>query len=377
MVDASGRAGLLKRKLGLAQANDHDVNSAWWRVEGHLDPREWSDDGDWLTRCDPPDRWRSTNHMVGPGYWFWLIPLASGAHSVGIVADEAMHPLATINTHAKAMAWLRLHQPRIAAQLERPQHVLRDFLFLRHFSYGCRQVFSGDRWALTGEAGVFLDPFYSPGSDFIAIANGYIVDLVERDRAGTPFAPYAAIWQQVYMGFYENTMTLYQDQYRIFGDEWVLPVKVTWDYTYYWALLAPLYYADKLTDAPFLGKLRPLFEDGRALNLAVQPLLREWCDRNAAAGLDAPADPPRAMLDQYKVDWFHELNRALGDVLDDPALHARIAANVDRMRWLAARILHWARQAHPGIDDHGLDALLAAQPPIPEGLSNQWFDAAA
>ena len=47
------------------------------------------------------------------------------------------------------------------------------------------------------------------------------------------------------------------------------------------------------------------------------------------------------------------------------------------MRWLAARVLDWARQAHPGIDDHGLAAVLAAQPPIPEGLSEQWFDAAA
>ena len=39
------------------------------------------EDADWLDRCDPPDRWRSTNHLCGPGYWFWLIPLASGAHS--------------------------------------------------------------------------------------------------------------------------------------------------------------------------------------------------------------------------------------------------------------------------------------------------------
>ena len=377
LVDASGRAGLLKRKLGLAQPNAHDVNSAWWRVEGHVDPAQWSRDPQWLSRCDPPERWRSTNHMVGPGYWFWMIPLSSGAHSLGIVADEAAHPLAGINSHDKAMAWLREHQPGVAAQLDDPRHRLRDFLFLRHFSYGCKQVFSGDRWALTGEAGLFLDPFYSPGSDFIAIANGYIADLVARDRAGQPFAPYAGIWEQVFQGFYANTMTLYQDQYPIFGDEWLLPIKVTWDYTYYWALLAPLYYADKLTDAPFLGRMRPLFEDGRALNLAVQPLLRDWCARNAAAGMDAPADPPRPMLDQYPVDWFHELNRALSDPLDDAALFARMQANVARMRWLAARILQWARKAHPDIADHGLEALLAAQPAVPEDLSQQWFEAAA
>src|SRR5690606_35204866 len=44
VVDASGRAGLLKRQLGLAEGNDHDANAAWWRVEGRLDPNDWSDD---------------------------------------------------------------------------------------------------------------------------------------------------------------------------------------------------------------------------------------------------------------------------------------------------------------------------------------------
>jgi flavin-dependent dehydrogenase len=90
---------------------------------------------------------------VRPGYWFWLIPLASNAHSLGIVCDAKMHPLDTMNTHAKAMDWLRTHQPGVAQSVDKPEHALQDFLFFRHFSYGCKQVFSGDRWALTGEAG--------------------------------------------------------------------------------------------------------------------------------------------------------------------------------------------------------------------------------
>ncbi|MFL6592196.1 MAG: NAD(P)/FAD-dependent oxidoreductase, partial [Luteimonas sp.] len=259
VVDASGRAGLLKRKLDLAEPNAHEVNAVWWRVDGFVDPNLWSDDPQWLGRCDPPDRWRSTNHMCGPGYWFWLIPLASGAHSLGIVCDARMHPLEGMNTHAKAMDWLREHQPQVAHSLEAPQHRLQDFMFLRDFSYGCKQVFSADRWALTGEAGMFLDPFYSPGSDFIAIANGYICELVEKDFAGKSFASYALIYEQLFRSFYDNTLTLYQDQYPLFGDAQVMPVKVIWDYTFYWSMLAPLYFADRLTDIPMLGQLRPQF----------------------------------------------------------------------------------------------------------------------
>ncbi|MGY1458573.1 MULTISPECIES: NAD(P)/FAD-dependent oxidoreductase [unclassified Luteimonas] len=369
VVDASGRAGVLKRKLGLAQANDHDANAVWWRVDGIVDPNDWSDDPDWVARCTPPDRWRSTNHMCGTGYWFWLIPLASGAHSLGIVCDATLHPLDGMDSHDKAMDWLRRHQPRVAQALD--GHAVKDFRFLRHFSHGCRQVF-GERWALTGEAGLFLDPFYSPGSDFIAIANTYITDLVARDRAGGPFAPHATLYEQLYFSFYENTMPLYQDQYALFGDEQVMPVKVIWDYTFYWALLAPVFFAGRITDVAMYSRLRPLFERGSALNRAVQPLLREWGERNA----DALEPGPGRQLDQYLIDWFHELNRGLRDVLDDAAFDARIGANIARMQALAAEILAYARLSHPAIDAHGLDALLAEHPPSAPSLPPVWYRAA-
>jgi len=373
IVDASGRAGLLKRKLDLAKGNDHDVNAVWWRVDGTVDPNQWSDDPQWLARCTPPDRWRSTNHMCGPGYWFWLIPLASGAHSLGIVCDARMHPLATMNTHEKAMAWLREHQPRVAASLDKPEHALQDFMFLRHFSYGCKQVFSGDRWALTGEAGLFLDPYYSPGSDFIAMSNTFICDLIGKDRARKPFAPYAEIYQQLYFSFYENTLTLYQDQYPLFGDAQVMPVKIIWDYTFYWALLAPAFFAGRITDIAMFGRLRPQFERGSAINAAIQALLGAWGRCNAGRPLVADA----RMLDQYTLDWFHEMNRALVDALDDEAYAARIGENVARMEWLAKEILVRARREHPAIDARALHDLLGDAEAAQPSLSPRWYSNAA
>ncbi len=371
VVDASGRAALLKRKLDLAEPNDHDVNAVWWRVDGFIDPNAWSDDLPWLQRCDPPDRWRSTNHMCGPGYWFWLIPLASGAHSLGIVCDATLHPLEAMNTHDKAMAWLREHQPQVARSLDEPGHALQDFQFLRHFSHGCKQVFSADRWALTGDAGLFLDPFYSPGSDFIAISNGYICDLVEKDHAGQRIAPYVAVYQQLYQSFYANTLTLYQDQYPLFGDAQVMPVKIIWDYTFYWALLAPLYFAGRLTDLGMLGRLRAEFSQAAELNIALQALLRDWGERNTG-----PLVPDQRMLDQYKLGWFHEMNRALSDRLDDAAFFARMQDNIARMRWLAAEVLARARQLHSDIDDRGLGALLAGDD-AHGSLDASWYAAAA
>ena len=370
LVDASGRAGLIKRKFDLAQPNDHDVNAVWWRVDGHVDPNQWGSDPAWLSRCTPPDRWRSTNHMCGPGYWFWLIPLSSGAHSLGIVCDARLHPLQIMDTHEKAMAWLRQHQPQVAASIDTPAHALQDFMSMRHFSYGCKQVFSSDRWALTGEAGLFLDPFYSPGSDFIAISNGYICDLIEKERAGKPFAPYADIYQQLYFSFYANTLTLYQDQYPLFGDAQVMPLKVIWDYTYYWSVLAPLYFADKLTDIALLGRLRPAPEQANALNQGMQALLRDWGQRNCGQ-----LTPDHRLLDQYSIGWFHQLNTALGAGGDDDALRTRLLANVQHMQHLAADLLAAARQHHPGIDSHGLEPWLPRDdgPVRAPLLPPQWY----
>lgn len=373
VVDASGRAGLLKRKLGLAEPNDHDVHAVWWRVSGHVDPNDWSADPAWLGRCTPPDRWRSTNHLCGDGYWVWMIPLPSDQHSIGIVFDGAVHALDSMKSHAQAMDWLRAHQPRLAQSLDDGTHAAQDFMFLRHFSYGAKQVFSPDRWALTGEAGVFLDPFYSPGSDFIAFGNGYICELVEADLRGEPIAGLAALYQQLYFSFCENTLLLYQDQYRLFADAQVMPLKVIWDYTLYWSLLAPLYYADHQARLSVLGALRPQFAQASALNAAMQRLLRDWGARNAAARGDlAPADG--RLLDQYRIGWFHELNRQLSDHLDERAFVERTRADVERMHALAAELLAQARRQYADIDDHGLAVLLgerhAPEPPL---LDAVWY----
>ena len=103
LIDASGRAGFLKRKLNLAEDNGHNANAVWFRVNDRIAIDQWSSDPEWSTRCTPPERWRSTNHLVGKGYWVWLIPLSSGAHSVGIVADAVTHPIDAMDTFEKAM----------------------------------------------------------------------------------------------------------------------------------------------------------------------------------------------------------------------------------------------------------------------------------
>ncbi|MEO7056753.1 MAG: NAD(P)/FAD-dependent oxidoreductase [Caldimonas sp.] len=354
LVDACGRAGLVKKKLGLAEPNDHDANAVWFRIGERITIDDWSDDPAWRARCDPAARWLSTNHLVGPGYWVWLIPLASGSHSVGIVCDAKAHPLATMNTFDKAMDWLEVHQPRLFDELDGKRDKLQDFAFFKRFSYGCKQLFSGQRWALTGEAGLFLDPFYSPGSDFIAIANTYICELVARDRSGRPIDAHARLYDQIFHSFYESTLTLYQGQYAIFGDAEVLPVKVIWDYTYYWGVLAQFFFHDRIADLRALSDLRAELAHCQLLNVAVQALLRDW----SATRPRSASDNAAVMLDQASLPWFAELNASLNDHLDDAGFRDRIRQSTRQMRALAAEIAERSQAKGWGAD--GASALRAA-----------------
>ncbi len=363
LFDASGRAGLLKRKLGLAQTNEHNANAVWFRIDERIDINDWSDDAPWLARCNPPHRWLSTNHLCGDGYWVWLIPLASGSHSVGIVCDAAMHPLEGMNTFDKAMEWFAVHQPRLHAELDRRRDKLQDFAFFKDFSYGCKQVFDGPgRWALTGEAGLFLDPFYSPGSDFIAISNTFITELVAKDTAGERVGMVADIYQSIYFSLYRTMLPIYTDQYRIFGNAEVMPVKVLWDYTYYWGVMCQLYFQGAMTDLGAMGQLQQPLAGVQRLNVAVQDFLRAWDTAGRAS------DGPR-MLDQASLPWFAELNRSLTDSLDTAALVLRLRANVAQLDTLALQIVAYAQTVYPGLDDAAVKASLSdsARPLHPLG----------
>jgi flavin-dependent dehydrogenase len=344
LVDACGRAGIIKKKLKLEQSNGHNANAVWFRISDKIDVNQWSEDQAWL------DRWLSTNHLCGEGYWSWLIPLASGSHSVGIVCDAELHPIETMNNFDKAMVWFEKHQPQLFKELDGKRDKLQDFAFFKRFSYGCKKVFSGsERWALTGEAGLFLDPFYSPGSDFIAISNTYITELIAQDRAKGPVDLYAGIFESIYFQLYENMLTLYEGQYKLFGDPEVMPVKVIWDYTYYWGVMCQLFIQNQLTDIITMSRMRAELANVQTINKEMQLFLRRW-------GEVSKRNNPAQMLDQASLPWFAELNGGLRDNLSVEAFHLRIKTNLAQLTKLGVEIVAFATEHYPSSHYPTLDA---------------------
>jgi len=330
VIDAASRTSPLKRQLSLARPNTHDVNASWFRVAGQVRVDDWSADPAWGQRTGARPRWLSTNQLMGPGYWVWIIPLASNATSIGIVADPEWHGLDEIRTQAASLAWLERFEPRLFAALE--GHEVLDFAFLRHFSHDCKQLFSPDQWALTGEAGVFLDPLYSPGTDFIAISNSFITDLVSRDRAGEDIRVRSRALEAVYRSLYDNTLTIYQGLYGGFGDAHFMALKTTWDYCYYWSLLALLFTQDAMTQLADNAPLRNQLLTGVALNRGLQRRFRAA----AKAGVQRPGQG--RFFNQQDVPLMGRLNAELNDTLDADALLQRVTKNVARLERLAGHL---------------------------------------
>jgi hypothetical protein len=237
------------------------------------------------------------------------------------VADSALHPFNRINRFERALDWLREFEPQCAEVAEAHAGELEDFLALQHFAHGCARVFSPDRWALVGEAGVFTDPFYSPGSDFIAIGNDYVTDLIVRDARGEEIAARLEAFNATYLRLFDAFIRLYDGQYPIMGNAQVMTAKVSWDNACYWAITALLFFQRRLCQPEFIASIEPLMRRFFVLHARMQQFFKAW-DR---------ADPgvhSHAALSVIDVDFLRLLQASLGDaVVDDQPLRQRLEAN--------------------------------------------------
>ena len=240
LADATGRRCLLQSRLGLRRQNGHHASAAWWRYNGRIDVDALGAKGGraWRAGC-VEDRYFSTNHLMGKGYWVWLIPLGSGKTSVGIVTDESVHPQRTYGTsYQQALSWLRVNEPALHAFIKGESPL--DFLSFKGYSYGSEQVFSHHRWSCVGEAGFFLDPLYSLGSDFICITNTTTVELIRRDRAGELTEEVVAQHNELVLNIlYRTGLDYYRGVYRAFGHAQIFTPKLAWDTAIIWSVHVP------------------------------------------------------------------------------------------------------------------------------------------
>lgn len=330
VIDASGRASLLKRQLNLAEEIPHDASSVWFRLGTRIDIDQWSDDAGWRGRVPPNLRWLGTNHLMGCGYWVWLIPLVSGSTSVGIVADPKIHPHHEMNRFERALDWLQRYEPQCADVVEEHKHLLQDFHALKHYAHGCRRVFSPQRWAISGEAGVFLDPFYSPGTDFISISNCLITDLITRDLRGESITMRTELYNQSYLNTFKSFLVTYQDQYALMGNPRVMTAKIAWDWAAYWGVTTLLFFnGNKIYDLAWAAAMREPLQRFNALYVEMQDFFRQWATV-------APEPQSDHFVNLLGFPFLDEFYYGLNAQLDDEALKRQFHKNLTWLEAIAA-----------------------------------------
>ena len=341
IVDAAGRASILKRKLGLAADCGHHINSAWFRLGGGLDLEDWGrDDAAWMARMSEPGiRKLSTNHLMGEGYWVWLIPLSTGPISIGVCADPRFHPYEEINEFDRLLAWLHKHEPQLAATVAARQEDVEDFLRIENFAYGVKQSYSTDRWSLVGEAAAFTDPFYSPGSDFIGYSNTFTADLVVRDLNGEDIAARVEYFNDMYQRLFAYAISRYRDSYSVFGNPWVLSGFLTWDFYASHVGYNLIFTQNRATDLEFMERANPYLDRLERLSINMHKLVCEWHEIERRP--QPPVMPPPFAI---AIQGFFGLVK---EYSDDDALIDALREQVRNSEAIAIAILERGARALP------------------------------
>lgn len=339
VVDGTGRRGALRRSLDVNRRSGLQVNASWFRLERSLDIDAWSDQPEYRGWPQQPRR-LSTNHLMGDGWWLWLIPLASGSTSVGLVSHADRHPLSDTRSYAKLLDWMDQHEPQ-AAEHVRAAGVPQDFHCLGGLAKDARAVISPKRWALIGDAGRFLDPFYSPGTDFVGMTNLLVGRAIRADLAGEANAEKvvsdADRWLRVtYRGF----VPTYRRLYELLGRPGPMCAKLLWDFAFYWSVFGRIFAGAETDPLETLDRVEPLIRGGLSLHIEMQALLTEW------GRLAAPELPGMHRIDYGSLPDWRALNRKL---LTPGALEDDLVANLSFMHEVAAEIAAHARTRYPAI----------------------------
>ena len=254
IVDASGKASMIPRQLGLLEKpEDHPTNAMWARFKGvrDLDSDEVTRDNPGMasSACQTP-RGNATNHLMGYGWWCWLIPLINGDLSAGLVYDTRLFsPEKKENIAATLQHHLKKH-PVGKAMFAGAEPVEKDSRVYSNLPYYSRQV-CGSGWVVVGDAAGFMDPLYSQGLDYCAHTVSLARNIVCEALDGGDTAESASDFNRDFVESYHRWHNaLYRNKYEYLGDAEIMWAAFLMDVGLYYLGPVRLVYDHPETEFP-------------------------------------------------------------------------------------------------------------------------------
>lgn len=309
----------------------HWVQAAWVRVHGALNVGTWSDRNEFRSRTLADFRRLSTNHLMGEGYWIWLIPLPGDVTSVGAVVDPSVTGF-RVQDRESFQTWIAAHDPRVHGELVATTPVdPGDFHRADLHASTASRVFGDDRWAIVGAGAARIGVLYSPGGDVLAIGNSLTTRLIVDDLRGSPNPLQPRVAERFFRGFTLGVAELYRGQYRNFGRPGIVASKVLWDSALYFGFNTILFRNGRFADPEFFTHIRPELLALRSLQARMQTLFRE-------ARIRPIVDTSKKMADWGAVDWMMENYFEARDPSDRTELRSRLQRNLGRLEGAARRM---------------------------------------
>jgi flavin-dependent dehydrogenase len=237
VIDGSGVAALLARQNGWFRKNlAHPITAVWCRWNGVQD---W--DGlelaqkfpKWSMACHGI-RATATNHFVGPGWWAWCIPLKGGDVSIGVVFDERQVDWPEEGSLGQRLKDFLLKHPAANEIMRQARWHEGDVHWRQHLPYSST-TYAGDGFALVGDAGAFMDPFYSPGMDWLSFTVTQSTDLILAQMKGEDIAVRIERHNQDFTRSYARWFeALYLNKYEYMGDYELMRLAFLMDLGFYY-----------------------------------------------------------------------------------------------------------------------------------------------
>ena len=184
VADCSGKAALIARhRKTLHPLEGHPVHSMWVRFRNVrcLDSPEARNMG--LKPGPFVARGSATNHLMGRGWWCWIIPLSNGDFSAGVTWDERLFTPPSEGQVGQRLKEHLLSHPIGKLMFEDAEPIENDARIYKNLPYYSSEV-CGDGWISMGDAAGFMDPLYSQGLDYCAHGTYAAHRLILRSLAG-------------------------------------------------------------------------------------------------------------------------------------------------------------------------------------------------
>ncbi|MGB7837642.1 MAG: NAD(P)/FAD-dependent oxidoreductase [Terrimicrobiaceae bacterium] len=220
VIDASGRASVLSRRLGLWRSlPEHPTNAIWARFRN---VKDW-DGYDLLSRfpsyaqvCQV-SRASATNHLTGYGWWCWIIPLRGGDYSAGLVYDSRLYSPPEGECLGDRLKAHLLTHPVGREIFRDAEYIEGDVKAYSALPYYSERI-AGPGWQIVGDAASFLDPLYSQGLDYCSWTVCAAVERIAQEARGEPrdLKDLNERFSRSFRGWFE---ALYKDKYHYLGDK--------------------------------------------------------------------------------------------------------------------------------------------------------------